>query len=317
MEVTDGDGSAAQAPTREIPAVSAPPAPQPLEGRLGLSVPNEWWGSAPLLKSFEAAGFGHAQVHAPPAAVLADARLLNRHAAAQRDALGATGLGVIVHAPGNLLAGDAGADRALAGLISYAAEVGATYVVYHARALPDAPSSQDRLLAETRSLARLAGRAEQLGVMIAVENLCPVYPGAELLCHAPMTMRTLVQRIASPSVGLCLDLGHANVAAELKHTTVDHHIAGVLDAVVLFHVHDNFGARWDRSAKRGLDPLRLDLHLPPGRGNIDWMALSWRLAAHEAPIVLEVHPPNRPAADELHRTAAGILAGEPVRATPA
>jgi sugar phosphate isomerase/epimerase len=315
MEVADGDGPASQSPTQEIPAVSASPAPQPLAGRLGVSVPNEWWASAPLLKSFEAAGFGYAQVHAPPPSVLAEARLLRRHAAAQRDALEGLGVGVVLHGPGSLLAGEASADRALEGLIAYAAEIGAELVVYHGRALPDDPTSQDRLLAETRSLARLAERAERLGVTIAIENLSPIYPGPELLCHTPMTLRGLVHRIESPGLGVCLDLGHAHVAAELKHTTLDRLVGGVLDTVVLFHVHDNLGARRDHSAPPGLDPLRLDLHLPPGRGTIDWSALAPPLAAHDAPIVLEVHPPNRPAAGELHRTATELLAG--VAAQPA
>jgi sugar phosphate isomerase/epimerase len=312
MEVSDGDGTASRAPTQEVPAVSQPPAPEPLAGRLGLSVPNEWWGSAPLLKSFEAGGFDYAQVHAPPPSMLADARLFGRHAAAQREALDGLGIGVIVHGPGSLLAGEPADDRALEGLLAYAAEISAEYVVYHGRALPDDPASQDRLLAETRSLARLAARAERLGVTIAIENLAPVYPGPELLCHTPMTLRTLVHRVASPSLGVCLDLGHANVVAELKHTTLDHFVRGALDVVVLFHVHDNLGARRDRSAPPGLDPLRLDLHLPPGRGKIDWSVLWERLAAHAAPIVLEVHPPNRPSVDKLHRSAAELLTAQRV-----
>ena len=40
--------------------------------RLGLSVPHEWWPSAPLLKSYEAAGFAWVQLHSPPLSVLAD-----------------------------------------------------------------------------------------------------------------------------------------------------------------------------------------------------------------------------------------------------
>jgi sugar phosphate isomerase/epimerase len=310
MEVADGDGTASQAPTSEIPAVLSPPAAQRLATRIGLSVPNDWWASASLLKSFEAAGFGYVQLHSPPASVLADARLFRRYAAAQRKALESVSAGVVVHGPSSLVAGVPEGDRALEGLLAYAAEIGAEQVIYHARAFPDEPGSQDRLLSETRSLARLAARAERLGVTIAIENLCPVYPGPELLCHTPMTLRTLVNRIASPSLGLCLDVGHAHVAAELKHTTIDHLMAGVLDAVVLFHVHDNLGARRHRTTPPGLDPLRLDLHLAPGRGRIDWAELSWRLAAHHAPMVLEVHPPNRPAVDELRRTATELLTRE-------
>ena len=63
---------------------------------MGLSVPHEWWSSAPLVKSYEAAGFAWAQLHAPPVAVLANPRLCTRHAAGARAALATTGLAAIL-----------------------------------------------------------------------------------------------------------------------------------------------------------------------------------------------------------------------------
>jgi len=310
MQSDNGDAGSTRAPTQEIPELASTSTPQPLAGRLGLTVPHEWWPSAPLLKSFEAAGFALAQVDAPPPSVLADARPMSRHAKAQREALEAIGIGTVVHGPGSLLAGTPAADRVFEGLLAYASEIGAEYVVYHGHALADEPESQDRLLAETRSLARLAVRAERLGVTIAVENLAPVYPGPELLSHTPMTLRGLVHRVSSPNLGICLDLGHAHIAADLKHTTLEHFVRGVLDSVVLFHAHDNLGARRGGEAPAGLDPLRLDLHLPPGRGTLPWARLAPRIADHWAPIVLEIHPPNRPAAEELYRSSVSELAGE-------
>jgi sugar phosphate isomerase/epimerase len=125
-------------------------------------------------------------------------------------------------------------------------------------------------------------RAEGLGVTIAIENLAPVYPGPERLSDTPLVLRALAHRIASPSVGLCLDVGHAHVVAGLKHTTLDRLIGPVVDSVVLFHVHDNLAARWDRSTPAGLDPLRLDLHRPPGRGNLPWASVAPTPAARDA-----------------------------------
>src|ERR687892_1334399 len=55
--------------------------------RLGLSVPHEWWPSASLLKSYEAAGFSWVQLHSPPTSVLRDPRALRRHAGAARASL--------------------------------------------------------------------------------------------------------------------------------------------------------------------------------------------------------------------------------------
>jgi sugar phosphate isomerase/epimerase len=280
-------------------------------------VPNEWWPSGPLLKSFEAAGFAFTQLPSPPASVLSDARQLSRHAGAAHDALDTTGLAPIVHAPADLLAGTPAADHAFEGLLAYAAEVGSGHVVYHAHALPDHASSEDRLLGETRSLARLASRAERLGVTIAIENLAPTYPGPERLSDAPLVLRALAHRIGSPRVGLCLDLGHAHIVAGLKHSALPHLVQPALDSVVRFHVHDNLGARWDRSAPPGLDPLRLDLHLPPGRGTLPWADVAPLLLAHGAPLLLEVHPPNRPAPDELLAATRDLLAAPavPVAAT--
>src|SRR5918996_787419 len=218
------------------------PLPHPLHGRLGLGVPNEWWPSGPLLKSFEAAGFALTQLPSPPASVLSDARYLSRHAGAARAALDTTGLLPIVHAPPGVLAGSPSDDHALEGLLAYAAEVGA------------------------------------------------------------------------PRIGLCLDIGHAHVVAGLKHAALEHLVRPVLDSVVLFHVHDNLGARWDRRAPAGFDPLRLDLHLPPGRGTLPWADVGALLVDHGAPLLLEVHPPNRPHPDELLASTHDLLSPEPLPA---
>jgi sugar phosphate isomerase/epimerase len=276
--------------------------------RLGLSVPRGWWSSPPLLKSFEASGFSAVQVHSPPAAILAEARWATRHARTLGAALSTTGLSPVLHAPEGLRIGNPPSDRAFEGLLYYAAEIGATHVVYHACALPDASESQDPLLFERRSLARLTGLAERLRVTIAIENLAPVFPGAETLSSSPLTLRALVRRIGSRRLGICLDVGHAHIVANLRHASVESLIEPVLDAVTLFHLHDNFGARWRvTGAERGVDPLKLDLHLPPGRGTLPWERISRLLARHTAPLVLEVHPPYLPRPAELNRSVRRLL----------
>ena len=49
-----------------------------------------------------------------------------------------------------------------------------------------------------------------------------------------------------------------------------------LPDVVLFHVHDNLGCR-RRIDAPGIDPVKLDLHLPPGRGSLPWTRLAGML----------------------------------------
>jgi sugar phosphate isomerase/epimerase len=278
--------------------------------RLGLNVPSGWWASPALLKSFEAAGFARVQVHAPPASVLSDPRQSTSHSTALSAALATTRLRPVVHAPPDLRVGARDSDRVAEGFLSYAADIGATHAVYHACALPDAPASEDALLFEARSLAALSLRAERIGVTIAIENLAPVFPGPESLSASPRVLRGLVNRIGSERVGICLDLGHAHIVAELRRTSLEALIEPVLDTVTLFHLHDNFGARWrPTGAAAGVDPLRLDLHLPPGRGSLPWQRLAPRLASHDAPLMLEVHPPYRRRAEELHRSTRELLTG--------
>ena len=113
-------------------------------------------------------------------------------------------------------------------------------------------------------------------------------------------LRALVHRIGSPRIGLCL--------ADLKHASVEHLIAPALDSTVLFCVHDNLGGRWDRSAPGGLDPVRLDLHLPPGRGTLAWTEVAPLLRSHDAPLMLEIHAPLRPQPDELFASTEELLA---------
>ena len=280
--------------------------------RLGLNVPYEWFPTSPMLKEIEASGFGWVQVPSPPASVLGETRHCIAHAAAVRRSLETTGLRAVLHAPGSLLAGDPDGDRLFESTVSYAAEAGCELIVYHAMALPDEPGVRSRLAAEAASLELFAELAERLGIVIAIENLAPLYPGRETVSTVPVTLRSLVAQIGSPALRLCLDIGHANVIAGLRRTDLRHLLLPALDSVALFHVHDNLGARRrpaDPTAP--FDPLRLDLHLPPGRGSLPWNEVAPMLRAHSAPIMLEVHPPHRPSPAELATLLAQALTPVP------
>ncbi len=282
----------------------------PLDARLGLNIPTGWWLSAQLLKGFEAGGFAWAQVPSPPEDILISPRECLAHSRAAAESLATTGLRIVIHAPGELRVGSREADRSFEGLLAYAGEVGAEIVVYHARNVEDDPATEDAQLAETRSLSRLAARAEQLQTLIALENLAPFYPAPERLSHSPMVLRTLAHRLGSPAIGLCLDLGHAHIVSDLRHSDITELVEPVLDAVVLFHLHDNLGARRGRRLAPELDPLRLDLHLAPGRGTLKWACVAQQLRLHPAPLMLEVHPPHRGRHTDLVDVTASAL-GDP------
>jgi len=175
---------------------------------------------------------------------------------------------------------------------------------YHAVGLPDEPAAEDAPAREAAALAPHVRFAEDLGIGIAVENLAPVWPGPDPVSASPLSLRGLALRTGSDAVGVCLDLGHAHIVAELRHTSLAGLVEPVADLVSVVHLHDNLGARAFAAPEHepGVDPLRLDLHLPPGRGTMPLAEIAPLRGEVEAPIVLEVHPPNRPTLAELFST---------------
>ena len=277
-----------------------------LAARLGLNLPYEWWPAAATLKGLEAAGFSWVQVAAPPVEMLADPRHAVRHAAALRQALEVTSLNVVLHGPTNLQVGSALHDRAFESLLEYAHHIGATHVVYHALDFTRRGAESD---AEERALRRLAGTAEALRLTVCLENLCPVYPGRSSVCHDPLSVRDLVRRLDTPAYGMLLDVGHANVVAGYMGVEPAALIEPVLDCVRLFHVHDNLGARLRGEGGPMLDPLQLDLHLPPGGGSVPWDQIRVALIGHDAPLMMEIHPAHRSAPSGLWEAAMSVICG--------
>lgn len=290
---------------------------QELSRRLGLNIPKGWFPTAPMLKALEAAGFSWVQVHSPPRAMLCDRDRLLRHAAALRATLETSGLHVVLHGPDDLSAGEPSHDRALDGLLDYAAATGTRLIVYHGANLPVADGGAEaarvhaRAAAEEAALAARAARLERLGVTLAIENLAPVHPGPPRLCHDPAHVHALVCRLGSPRIGMTFDVGHAHIAAGLLGTGVRELLDPVIGAVSLFHMHDNLGARGDGGSPPGIDPLRLDLHLPPGNGRLPWEAVVAPMVARNVPLVLEVHPPHRPEPLSLASVTAELLLRQP------
>jgi sugar phosphate isomerase/epimerase len=288
--------------------------------RLGLNVHRDQWPTAALLHSYESAGFAWVQVHTPPRPMLADRERGRRHARALRAALAPHGLRLLLHGPDDLSAGTIEHDRAFDGLMDYAAEAGAELVVHHAMSFPVADGNaagerlRERLAAEERSLRRFAQRAEALGVVLALENLAPAYPasggraaGSPHVSYDLLAVRDLVHRLGSPAAGLLLDVGHAHLVASLRGESAERAVRAVLDDVVLFGVHDNLGARRHDLGAPGVDPLRLDLHLPPGAGCLPWDRLGPLLAAHSAPLMLEVERSHDATPQALAAGTAALL----------
>ena len=114
----------------------------------------------------------------------------------------------------------------------------------------------------------------------------------------------MAKRISSPSVGLCLDLGHAHIVAGLRRTDPLELIEPALDRAVLFHLHDNLGAR--RGGRAHPTRARSAAAGPPPAARTRQRPLEPARAAarpqERRAVVLEVHPP-RPAAAHLFEAA--------------
>jgi len=286
-----------------------------VHARLGLNIHRDAWPTTAGLAAYEAAGFAWVQVHTPPRAMLAERRHGLRHARAVRSALDSTGLRLLVHAPDDLSAGTTEHDRAFDGLLDYAAAAGAELVAYHGLNFaeaegPAAARLRERAQLEERSLIPLLQRAHSLGLTVAIENLAPVYmspPTQRRRSHDPLAVRDLVRRLDQPAAGMLLDLGHLHITADATRSDHAAVLAACAPDVVLFHVHDNLGCRRGIDAP-GADPIRLDLHLPPGRGSLPWARIARMVAAHGAPVMLEVERSHRPALEVLAADTTRLLA---------
>jgi sugar phosphate isomerase/epimerase len=126
-------------------------------------------------------------------------------------------------------------------------------VVMHATfGRSDPPPAGDLGLARFWALAR---RAEELGLRIAMENLC----------MADRTARAawLLEEIQLPAFGLCFDTGHQNACTPGAPNLLER----FGNRLVALHLHDNHGGE------------RNDEHLLPFDGTIDWPAQMKQLAA--------------------------------------
>jgi sugar phosphate isomerase/epimerase len=163
--------------------------------------------------------------------------------------------------------------------LRFAGAVGAGAVVCHAgqRVGPrDARHSLKEQLAAERSALREAGDlAVQLGTSIVVENYYPELPIVQGAVYdysvRPSELAEQVCGVDHEAVGICLDVGHAALAASFFGFDYLRECAAAAPLVRHLHLHDNFM----QTNLTGVPPITEhpiygfgDLHLPPGKGSI-------------------------------------------------
>jgi sugar phosphate isomerase/epimerase len=172
--------------------------------------------------------------------------------------------------------------------------IGAGVVVCHAGqrvGARDARHNMGGQLSAERSALREAGDlAERLGVTIAVENYYPEQPilRGEVYDYSvwPSQLAEQISAVGHPRVGICLDVGHAALAAAFFGFDLVEECAAIAPLVRHVHLHDNL----QRTNLTGVPLVSEhtafglgDLHLPPGRGTIPLEELLRRVDFPEDP----------------------------------
>ncbi len=178
--------------------------------------------------------------------------------------------------------------------LRFAKGIGAGVVVCHAGQRVGARDARhsigEQLLAERSALREAGDLAGELGVTIAVENY---YPERPILRGAvydysvwPYQLAEQISAVDHPAVGVCLDVGHAALAAGFFGFDFIEECADLTPLVRHVHLHDNL----QRTNLTGAPPVSEhtvfglgDLHLPPGRGTIPLEDLFRRIDFPERP----------------------------------
>jgi sugar phosphate isomerase/epimerase len=200
-----------------------------------------------------------------------------------RELLLKTDLAYTVHAPLEVNLMDLTAHNVqrdvLKASLWFANSIGAIAVVCHAGqriGLRDARYRLREQLAAERAALREAGDlAGELDVTIAVENYYPELPIVRGVVYDysvwPSELAEQISAVDHPAVGLCLDLGHAALAAGVFGFDYFEECAAVAPLVRHIHLHDNL-MRTNVTGEPQVSEHPIfglgDLHLPPGRGVI-------------------------------------------------
>ena len=182
----------------------------------------------------------------------------------------------------------------LAASLGFAKGIGAEMVVCHAGQRVGARdarhSMRDQLSAERFALREAGDLAEELGATIAVENYYPEQPilrGAVYDYSVwPSQLAEQISAVDHPAVGICLDVGHAALAAGFFDFDYIEECAAVAPLVRHVHLHDNLqriNTSWEPQISEHTVYGLGDLHLPPGRGAIPLEALFRRMDFPDKP----------------------------------
>jgi sugar phosphate isomerase/epimerase len=277
------------------------------------------------LEALKIAGPDFAEVWPDHLGIILGGNLDAERAQPVQELLLKTGLAYTVHAPlevnlMDLTTHDVQRD-VLEASLWFANSIGADVVVCHAGqriGSRDARYSLREQFASERVALREAGDlAGELGVTIAVENYYPELPIVRGAVYDysvwPSQLAEQISAVDHPAVGLCLDVGHAALAASLFGFDYFEECATVAPLVRHIHLHDNL-MRTNVTGEPTVSEHPVyglgDLHLPPGRGMVPLQELFRRVDFPENPACcVELSPDFYFLAPEALRSARELTGG--------
>jgi sugar phosphate isomerase/epimerase len=239
----------------------------------------------PLLERAAEIGFSHVELSGKSLAVAVGGRLLPARLEALRAMLDGCPIRLTIHGTnvssaraGNLMDVTTPNQRRVAEAdLALCAAIGAEVLVVHSGSLRDGYGDDEALdramAAERDALQALGDLAGRHSIRIALENVDPVgvYIARRAYGLRLEQLAEQVERVDHPFVGVCLDVGHAFLAANYLGEDFLSAVRVIAPLVAHLHLSDNLG-RSQLDAGVDIDEsLALgdgDLHLLPGWGNI-------------------------------------------------
>ena len=149
-----------------------------------------------------------------------------------------------------------------------------------------------------RSIEELLKTNEGIGYTLALETV-PDKPSNERYVTS-LEIAEFVRSFHSPSLSICIDLNHSNIAETIEETA--HNCAGLISSI---HVSDNHG--------------EMEEHLQPGEGIINFASAFQALyhAGYKGPINFEYHLSQRATPTVKHLKEMKEWAERMIRTLPA
>jgi sugar phosphate isomerase/epimerase len=289
--------------------------------------PDSLFGLAEALEASKRAGADFVELMPHDLGVILGGNLDSSRLLPVQELLLEAGLAYTVHAPLEVNLMDLAARQVqrnvLDASLRFAGSIGAQIVVCHAGqriASRDARYSfKGQLTVERRALREAGETAGELGITIAVENYYPELPLVRGAVYDysvwPSELAEQIASVDHPAVGLCLDVGHAALAANVFGFDYFEECNAAAPLVRHVHLHDNLM----KTNLLGEPPVSEhlvyglgDLHLPPGMGTVPLEDLFRQVTFPEIPsCCVELAPDFYPLASQALRSARGLVEPTP------